>query len=90
MLPAFGFRVSVTFHLMFVHNTFSSVYVVEWPLFLKELPIRLAVYSHFICLFVILVISRFGFESGIRFLIVPVPVHCLRVTLKMVVFNSER
>ena len=31
-------------------------------------------------LFVILVISRFGFEDGIWVLIAPVPGHCLLVT----------
>ena len=27
----FGVRVSVMFHFMFVHYTFSSVWVAEWP-----------------------------------------------------------
>ena len=45
-MPVFGVRVSVTFHPMFVHNTFSSVWVAEWPPFGKELPARLAVCSH--------------------------------------------
>ena len=31
----FGVRVSVMFHLMFVHYTFSSVWVTEWPPFGK-------------------------------------------------------
>ena len=31
----FGVRVSVMFHLMFVHYTFSSVLVAEWPPFGK-------------------------------------------------------
>ena len=31
----FGVRVSVTFHLMFVQYTFSSVLVAEWPPFGK-------------------------------------------------------
>ena len=29
LLPDFGVRVSVTFHHMFVHNTFISVWVAE-------------------------------------------------------------
>ena len=45
-VACFGVSVSVTFHLMLVHNTFSSVLVVEWPPFWKELPTRLAVCSH--------------------------------------------
>ena len=32
------------------------------------------------CLFVTLVISLFGFEGGVLFLISPVPVYCLLVT----------
>ena len=43
----------MTFHL-----TFSSFWVAELG---KELHTRLAMCSHCICLFVILVISRFGF-----------------------------
>ena len=39
----FGFRVSVMFHFMFVHYTFSSVKVAEWPPFEKMLPARLAI-----------------------------------------------
>ena len=31
----FGVRVSVVFHFMFVHYTFSSVWVAEWPPFGK-------------------------------------------------------
>ena len=31
---------------MFVHNTFSSVWVAESPLFGKQLPARLAICSH--------------------------------------------
>ena len=41
-----GVRVSVMFHFMFVHYTFSSVWVAEWPHFGKKLPVRLAICSH--------------------------------------------
>ena len=30
-VACFGVRVSVMFHLMFVHYTFSSVRIAEWP-----------------------------------------------------------
>ena len=30
-VACFGVRVSVMFRLMFVHYTFSSVWVAEWP-----------------------------------------------------------
>ena len=31
-VSCFGVRVSVMFHLMFVHYTFSSVWVAEWEI----------------------------------------------------------
>ena len=75
----------MAFHLMFVHVVFSSARVAEWPPFGKKMLTRLTICS--ICIFTIcyLVISRFGFEGGIWGLIVPVPVHCILVTL---VFQS--
>ena len=45
-VACFGVRVSVMFHLMFVHYTFSSVWVAEWPPFGKLLPALLAICSH--------------------------------------------
>ena len=48
------------FHFMFVHYTFSSVCVAEWPPFGKKLPARLAICSHYIVLFPVLVL-RAGF-----------------------------
>ena len=45
-VACFGVRVSVMFRLMFVHYTFSSVWVAEWPNFGKSLPARLAICSH--------------------------------------------
>ena len=45
-VSCFGVRVSVMFHLMFVHYTFSLVLVAEWPSFGKKLPARSAVCSH--------------------------------------------
>ena len=44
----FGVRVSVMFHFMFFHYTFSSVWVAEWLPFGKWLPARLAICSHWI------------------------------------------
>ena len=35
----------MTFHLMFVHIIFSSVWVAKWPAFGKELPTRLTICS---------------------------------------------
>ena len=42
----FGVRVSVMFHFVFVHYTFNSVWVAEWPPFGGWLPARLAICSH--------------------------------------------
>ena len=63
-VACFGVRVLLTFHLMVVLYTFSSVS------FWKRVP-------HCI---LILVISRFGFEGGIWVLIAPVPSRCILVT----------
>ena len=35
LLAVFGVRVSVMFHFMFAHYTFSSVWFTEWPPFGK-------------------------------------------------------
>ena len=67
---------------MFVHYTFSSVWVAEWPPFGKELLIRLAVCSPCILSICNFSYFPFGFESGVCFFIAPVPVHCLLVTFK--------
>ena len=62
-VSCFGVRVSVMFHFMFVHYTFSSVWVAEWPPFGKKLPVRFAICSHCILsicniyLFPVLVLS---------------------------------
>ena len=59
LLPVFGIRVSVMFHLMFVYYTFSSVWVAEWPPFWKLLPTRLAICFH--CILSICNFSYFPF-----------------------------
>ena len=56
-VSCFGVRVSVMFHFMFVHYTFGSVWVAEWPSFGKKLPARLAIVSH--CIFSICNINLF-------------------------------
>ena len=57
----FGVRVSVKFHLIFVHIIFSSLWVAG-PLFGKELPTRLTICSlRIFLLFIILVFSPFWF-----------------------------
>ena len=82
-VSCFGVRVSVMFHFMFVHYTFSSVWVAEWPPFGKKLPARLAICSHCILSICNIFFSRFGFKSGICLLIAPVPVHCFSITFDM-------
>ena len=63
MLPDFGVKVSVTFHLTCVYIIFSSVWVAEWP-----------IAAHSV---VILVISRFVFKGWIWVLIASVPDLCI-------------
>ena len=48
---------------------------------MKELPIRFAMCSHCILSICNFSYFPFGFESGVWFLIAPVPVHYLLVTL---------
>ena len=74
-VACFGDRISVTFHPMFAHYTFSSVWVAEWPPFGKALPIGLAVCSDCILSFCDFICFPFGLRAG-----APVPVHCLLVT----------
>ena len=45
-VSCFGVRVSAMFCCMFVHYTFSSVWVAKWPAFGKQFPTRLAICSH--------------------------------------------
>ena len=73
------------FHIMFVHYTFSSVWVAEWP------PLGLiaarSVSNLFSLCFVYLqylIISCFGFKSGICILVAPVPVHCFSISFTVI------
>ena len=77
----FGVRVSVMFHFMFVHYTFSSVLVAEWPPFCDIAARSVSnLFSLYFVYWLYLFISCFGFKSGISLLIVPVPVHCFSIT----------
>ena len=51
----------MTFHLMFVHIMFSSVWVAEWPPFGKELPTKLTICSH--CILTVFNFGYFPFRS---------------------------
>ena len=63
-------------------NYFQFGSVAEWPPFGKYLLTQLTICSLcFFLLFVILVISRFGFEGWIWVLIVSVPDLCICFTL---------
>ena len=74
----FGVRVSVMFHFMFVHYTFSSGWVAEWPPFGKKLPVRLAICSH--CILSISNIYLFPVGICLKIAPRPVPVHCFCIT----------
>ena len=79
-MPVFGVRISVMFHLIFVHYTFSSLFGLSDHLLGNSCPFGWPFVLIVFCLFVILVISHFGFESSICLLIAPVHVHCFLVT----------
>ena len=61
LLPVFGVRVLVSFHLMFVHIILSSVYFAEWPPFGKQLLTRLTISSLCILTIVPVWVLRVGF-----------------------------
>ena len=54
-VACFGVRVSVMFHLMFVHYTISSVWVAEWPPFGNGCQLSWPYVLILFCLFVILI-----------------------------------
>ena len=68
------------FHFMFAHYTFSSVWNAEWPPFGKAARSVSNLFSLYFVYLQYLFIYRFGFKSGIRLLIAPVPVHCFSIT----------
>ena len=70
------------FHLMFVHYTFSSVWVAECHLLGNSCPLGWPYVLIALCLFVIFIYMYFpfGFKSGIWLLIASVPVHCFSFT----------
>ena len=68
LLSIFGVRALFTFHLIFVHYTFSfiAVQVAEGPFCWQ-----------FVRKCIILVIFCFSFENKLRLSIAPVSVHCI-------------
>ena len=63
LLSVFGVRVPVTFNLMCVHITFSSVWVAEWSTLGKELLTRLTICS--LCILSICLFSCFPSRFGL-------------------------
>ena len=69
------------FCLMFVHYTFSSVWVAEWPMLeIADRSVGHMFPLSFVYLYFFLFISHFAFTSRILLLIPPVPVHCFSTT----------
>ena len=62
-VSCFGVRVSVMFHFMFVHYTFSSVWVAEWPLLGNSCPLGEQFVLIVFCLFVIFIYFPFWFQE---------------------------
>ena len=76
-IACFGFGdVSPHVQIVLVWSRLLSGHLLgeSWPLLTLCSPLQ--------CLFVILVISRFGFEGGIWVLIVRVPIYCLLVAFR--------
>ena len=80
-VACFGVRVSVMFHLMFVHYTLSSVWVLSGYLSGNRCPLGWPFVLILFCLFVFFVYFPFWFKTGIWLLIAPVPVHYFSSTL---------
>ena len=72
----------MTFHLMCVHIIFGSVWVADWPPLGNSCSLGWPYVLFVFCLFVILVISRFGFKGWIGVLIASVPGLCILFTFK--------
>ena len=83
LLPVFVLKsVIVAFHLVYVRIIFNLVYVSDWPSFGKEQLTWLTISVLFVLyLFVILVISCFGFEYGFGVLNAQAHGHCLNSLL---------
>ena len=80
-VSCFGVRVSVMSHFMLVHYSLSSIWVAERPPFWGiAAPSVNNLFSLYFVYLLYLVISRFGFKSGICLLIATVPVHCFSIT----------
>ena len=75
-VACFDVRVAVMFRLMFVHYTFSSVWVAELSPFAKKLPTRSVICSHCLLSICHFYFPYFGFKGGVRLLIAPISVHC--------------
>ena len=71
----------MTFHLMFVHIIFNSLWVAEWPPFWKELPIRFTICSLSISTTRDFSYFPFGFEDGIWVLIAAIICQCILNTI---------
>ena len=76
LLSVFVVRGSLTFHLMFVHILLILFGLLSGHFSRKSCQVGWPRVLIVFCLFVILVISNFGFEG----LIAPVPCHCLLVS----------
>ena len=69
------------FRFVFVHYTFSSVWVAVWPPFGKYLPARLAICSHCILSICNIYFPFWFLGGGICLLVAPVPVCCFSVAV---------
>ena len=82
LLPGFRVRVLVTFHFMFVHIILVRLGFLSGHLLGKSFSLSRPFVLFVVLLFVIFVISRFGFDGRICVPIALVPGHCLLVTFR--------
>ena len=67
-VSCFGVRVSVMVHFLFVHYTFSSVLVAEWPPFWEIAACSVSnLFSLYFVYLKYLFISRFVLRAGFAF-----------------------
>ena len=80
----------MTFHLLFVHIILVRFRLLSGHLLGKSCSLDCPYVLFVFLFFVILVISRFGFEGGIWVLIAPVCGHCILVTFILVTRKQRR
>ena len=80
-VACFGVRLSVMFHLMFVHFTLVRFWLLSGHLLGNSCPLGWSFVLIVFCLFVFYSFPILVLRAGFWLLIAPVPVHCFSITL---------